>query len=57
MNNTITIQDVVFAFATAMDLSVGEVEDAIKDYARQNNWTLSSARDWLDVADELYVKL
>lgn len=57
MNNTITIQDVVFAFATAMDLSVGEVEDAIKDYAKQNNWTLSSARDWLDVADELYVKL
>lgn len=55
--NAITIQDVLFAFSTAMDLSIGDTEEAIKAHAEQTNSPLDTARDWLDVADSLWVML
>jgi len=55
--DAITIDDVVFAFATAMDLSIKDTEEAIKEHALQTNQPLDNARQWLDAADSLWVML
>ena len=52
-----TVQDVIYSYATAMDLSMGEVEERIVCHATQTQQPLNTAREWLDVADDLFVQL
>lgn len=50
-------KDIIFAFATATDLSLYDVEVAIRERARLDCVELVDARDWLDVADSIWVAL
>ena len=56
-NDMFTVQDVIYSYATAMDLSMGEVEERIVCHATQTQQPLNTAREWLDVADDLFVQL
>lgn len=52
-----TVQDVIYSYATSMDLSMGDVEERIVEHANQSQQPLNTAREWLDVADDLFVQL
>ena len=52
-----TIEDVLFSFSCTEDLSVMRVEQLIREYAMQTNRRLDTPRDWLEVADALWVAL